>query len=295
MNDQQIYALMLATPALRAVQIADKLDVPLVDVSAALRSLVAVGDVVRSSGTAPNGQPAQLYDLSPEFRKSRECVKLTASIAAKGGGAIPATQAPAAPPAPTPVAPAADPAPPPPPEAAKPTDAAPADVPRVAPPPGRQALAIAYIKEHGRATDAQLRVVMGLKKTEYPSAYLSRPAQLGQVAKVGHEWQVGDGKPVRSIAKLPPFGGSLGLPGATPFPRAPAAAAPEQANAAAPTQALVVAELPVSPAAAFRCGLWSDGVIELQRNGVTVAAVQKGEAETLLKFLDRVLPGGEVA
>lgn len=72
MNDQQIYALMAKTPGLRAVQIADALDQELVDVSNALRSLVEVGDVVQTKGIAPNGHQAMMYDLSDEFKKSRE-------------------------------------------------------------------------------------------------------------------------------------------------------------------------------------------------------------------------------
>lgn len=72
MNDQQIYLLIAKIPKIRAVQVADALDAPLEDATGALDALIAVGDLVASSGFSPNGMACTLYDFSDEFRRSKE-------------------------------------------------------------------------------------------------------------------------------------------------------------------------------------------------------------------------------
>lgn len=51
------------------------------------------------------------------------------------------------------------------------------------------------------------------------------------------------------------------------------------------------APAPAAPTAPtiFRCGLWSDGVLELQRDGVQVVALNRGEHEQLADFMGRML------
>lgn len=279
MNDQKIYELMFRTPNIRAVQISDALDADLGEVSRALRPLVDIGDVVQHKGVAPNGQPALMYNLSDDFKKSRQYADLVAAAAA----AAKPTQAPAAPataeergvelmqvmvpsmaaatlaPTPTPTE--------------SPT-AAPATEPPCA---GRSERAIAHIVGNGSATDQALREVMGIRPEEYPSSYLSHAVRAGRVMKKGSLWVPGNGAPVEPD-RAPPFGSRLNLPGSTPKPTA----AP--ARKAAPQAPEPAAVQPIAPT--FRCGLWSDGVLELQRNGVTVATLEPTESKVMLNFID---------
>jgi hypothetical protein len=153
---------------------------------------------------------------------------------------------------------------------------------------------------------------MALKDKDYPSSYLSGAMQAGKVVKMGGEWRPGDGRPLRPLTRQPAFGGALGLPGATPFaapaappapspPSSPPVAAPKaerQAVAAAASVPDVPSDpppVPVLKTPVFRCGLWSDGTLEMQRDGVTVAVVHEGEAETVLSFMDRLRPVREIA
>lgn len=266
MNDQQIYALMAKTPKIRAVQIADALDVELDDVKEKLRFLVSMGDVIESDGFSPNGHPAKVYNPSEKFKRSFDTV---------AAGQSAATEAPAvAPPAPA-------------------AEAEPAKDE-----PGRAARALAYIELHGSATDAQLRALMGLPDDVWPSTYLSKDAQAGRVVKMGHEWKPGNGKPLRQLKRQPAFGGPLSLPGASPFDVAPPPApkAKRQAVKPAPTKAPApAAPAPTQTAPPFRCGIWLDDVIELRRGGATVDQLARDEALVLRDFLNRVLPAEESA
>lgn len=84
MNDQKILELMAATPGMRRVQLADKLDMATDDVQALLAGLMAVGDVVESDGFGPNGLPCKLYNLSDRFKASAAYAPLAAKAAAAG-------------------------------------------------------------------------------------------------------------------------------------------------------------------------------------------------------------------
>ena len=305
MSDQKIYALMAKTPKIRAVQIADALGKDLKVVSDTLRDLVEIGDVVQSKGFSPDGRPAQVYDLSESFKCSRAGSELLGHILTQVPPLTPVASTAAPIDAPT-VAPSAGPAD--------------APVPATEPAndePGRAARALAFIAENGSATDAQLRTLMGLRDDVYPSSYLTKDAQAGTVVKVGREWKLGDSVPLRPLTRQPAFGAPLGLLGATPFaalaapPLAPPSTpstppskvkrqlaptpTPTPTLAPAPTAPIDSAPVPVVTVPVFRCGLWSDGTLEMQRNGVTVAVVHEDEAETVLNFMDRLRPTREVA
>jgi hypothetical protein len=286
MDDQQIYALMAKTPKIRPVQIADALDQELDDVKEKLRYLVAMGNVVQRSGFSPNGHAAQVYDLSEQFKCSREGSELLGHIlsqVAPIAQTVPEvpTQAPTIAPTPAP-------------------SAAPVDTPAPATKPakdepGRAARALAFIETHGSATDAQLRALMGLPDDVWPSTYLSKDAQAGRVVKVGHEWRPGNGKPLRKLKRQPAFGGPLSLPGASPFDvPAPAPAVPKvKRQASKPVPADAPEPAPAAPAHAappLRCGVWLDGVFELRRGGVTTEELTQAEALVIRDFLNRVLP-----
>lgn len=274
MNDQQIYELLAKAPAegLRAVQVCDLLDQELVDVSAALKSLVDVGDVVRTPGTAPNGQAAQFYTLSDTFKASREYKAFMALAAAT----------PAPTPAPTP-------------------DNTSAPVP-AAPKKSRTDDAIEYIRHRGRVSTAELKVHMGLKSGEAPATWLAVPIRDGRLARDGVYWMIGAGpasdagkatKPTAARGAIPKLGDALAAKSPQTLLNAlkAAAKAPEQPAARevpAPTGE-PVAPPPAQPAGRFRCGLWSDGVLELQRDGVTLTELTRGEGEHMADFIGRML------
>lgn len=267
MNDQQIYELLAKAPAegLRAVQVCDLLDQELVDVSAALKSLVDVGDVVRTPGTAPNGQAAQFYTLSDTFKASRE-YKAFMVLAA-------ATPAPT--PAPTP-------------------DNTSAPVP-AAPKKSRTDDAIEYIRHRGRVSTAELKVHMGLKSGEAPATWLALPIRDGRLARDGVYWMIGAGpasnagkatKPTAARGTIPKLGATL----AAKSPEKPQERVEQPAAPEVPAPAVEpVATPPAQPAGRFRCGLWSDGVLELQRDGVTLAQLTRGEGEHMADFIGRML------
>jgi hypothetical protein len=312
MNDQQILEFIATKQPVRAVQLADKFDVDLKSASDALKSLVDVGDLTRTSGTAPNQQPAQFYSLSETFLKSKEGKLVIARIESQQSAVPqpPAVTLPLRVPPPTPIE-ATIPSPVP-----APTAAAATPEPSAAPPsPADDASlrrierAIAHIREHGPTSDADIRAVLNLRADQYPSNFIGRAVKDGRLAKDGREWTLGPGTPPAPVVRRPAFGGPLGLRGATPFPvgahdvpndawkrdnlTEEVRPHPPAADLADPavTQEILVhlkqmkADLP-SPV--FRCGLWSDGVLELQRNGVTVAELQQDEGETVAAFMARL-------
>lgn len=289
MDDQKIYMLMAKTPDIRALQIADALDQELVDVSNALRSLVEVGDVVKHSGTSPNGRPAQMYNLSEAFKKSSEGVALLASVVAVAPAPVTAPE-----PAATPEA-AMDPA------AAFPT---PVFAKQAVPKRGRTKaeMVVDHLTVHKSATDAEMRVVMGLPKTSSVRSYVPALVKSGRIIRDDSGiWTLGDiGQtavrddpkpaplPIPQLPELDPpaFLGVNIDAGREPTPQ-------PQALVVAPEAAPVPAAAPHAGEPVFRCGLWSDGVLELQRNGQQVAALNRHEGEQLVEFMGRMLGQAE--
>ena len=255
MNDQKIYTLMAKTPDIRAVQIADALDQELSDVSDALKSLVDVGDVVRHSGIAPNGQPTQLYNLSPSFVKSNEYKAIKAGLV---DVATPTASAPSAPqPAASIIPPAA--------------------------PVSRVDGAIAFIRLSGKVSGAELKRHMGLSGAASPGNYLNTALRDGRLARDGIYWMIGPAQPA----------------GKEPAPQVVATAERAPETAAILVPALPASETPRQAAPAngptFRCGLWSDDVLELQRDGETLATLTRTEGEQLSSFFNRMISTMEVA
>lgn len=249
LNDQTLCALLAREEAMSAVQVANAFDVDLVDAREALTALVAVGDMVSASAISPKGAPTIMYSLSKSFKKSPD---YRASAMALDALPVPST-------APEPVS-------------AAPAKGAAAN--RVA--GGRTERAVAFILARGRATDAELRVELGLKESEYPSTCLSMPAMQGRVVREGRDWLPGTGVPPKSITRQPAFGGALALPNSTPV-----AARPSPASRAAPKVQTVRSDAP----GAFRCALWSDGVVELQRGGVRLAELKPEEAQAVANLV----------
>ena len=261
MNDQQIYELMAVSPSITALQISGALDESLSDVSTALRGLVECGDVMQSRGISSLGAPAMVYNLSVAFKESKEYRALLALMAISSDVKVAtATMTP-------PIEPVE---------------------PQVSPPAEtRIEMAVAYLEIHGAVTEDAMRIAIGLKPGAYPVAYLFRATKSGMLHKrIDGMWAIGPA-PLVAVAK----------PKAKPAPKAFTATRPKvgpvaQFSATAQPDDVVAidgpAPGPVEPPAALRCGLWSDGTVELQRNGCTVAAMAQCDAEFIAAFLARV-------
>lgn len=196
MNDQKIYELIARTPQIRAVQIADALDQELSDVSEALRALVAEGDVVRTSATAPNGQPAQIYTLSDQFKKTNEYKSIMAKM-------VSASPQPAAP-SPTLPAAAVDPVP----VFAVMAELVPVGMTRIA-------SAVEFVaNNYGRVTGVQMMKHMGLRTGQAPVSYLSGAIKDGRLARDGSDWILGDA--LAPTANKPPVAPAVPVIAVTP-------------------------------------------------------------------------------
>lgn len=270
MNDQQIYALMAKTPGIRAVQIADALDAELTDVSAALRPLVEVGDVVQTKGWSPNGHPAQVYELSDAFKKSREGKELLARL----GAPAEAKPAPAAEIAETVKLPVA---------AIAPEPTLPVAV--VAPAFSKVDRAIAFITKFGAATDSEIRDAMGLTAKDSPTSYLASARKSGRVIRDGALWKLGTGKPQSQPKQLVHDLGNVVRVGNVIV----ATRDHSQVDPALVAQLAGTETPPPAPTASkIRCAIWSDGTYEVKTDGVTVALLSHNEAEALLVFVEKI-------
>lgn len=153
---------------------------------------------------------------------------------------------------------------------------------------------------------------MGIRTVEYPSTYLGPAVKKGLVVRDGLVWKPGPGTPpppLRMVKdapfnqahgpKLPPTPVVAAAPPPPPAPPPPEERAPvvlvsvgssQQYNRAPPATLLVASSKEAVPGApAFRCGLWSDGVLELQRNGRSLVELQRGEHEHMADFMNRML------
>jgi hypothetical protein len=265
MNDQQIIDFVRTTGKARIVQVSDKFDVPPQEAADRLRELARDGKLKESSGFAPNGLKCPVFDV-PEAAPS-----MTAS-----GFPIPSTRVHAAPPAEvqevTPVA-------------AEPPPEVFSDAPKLT----KAEQVIAFIREHGEATSSDLHRLLGLKPEEYASSYLNAPLKDGRLVRDGKIWKLGDGTPMAPTPKAKSLREQSISPAKADGPVAQFSGT--DAHAKIEISAIPAPKQPepapvassVSPA--FRVGLWSDGVIELQRGGQTVATMSQGESEQLLSFI----------
>ena len=129
--------------------------------------------------------------------------------------------------------------------------------------------AIAFIAAHDGATDGQLHGVMGLPHGRTVSSSLRTAIADGRLARDGARWIVGPGKDgIKPAAKAAPAAQSV--------PEAPIMAGP----------VLHIGAMPVPDP--FRCALWSDGSIELRRDGQQLALLTTIEQTTLLQLMRQV-------
>jgi hypothetical protein len=288
MDDRKIFECVAKIPGIRAVQICDMLDEELGDVSEALKSLVDAGELSRRAGFAPNGVAAQLYDFSDYFKSTNEYK------------AVMAAMTPADAPLPAELVEQLSKA-----GQAEVVTGQPAKVGEV---PSRAERAIAFILKHGSATDDELRTELVMRQGEYPSSILGHAMKTGRLTRVNNRWVPGDGRPMAAPPAAKPFSESIiasnkaptPIPAVTPFLAERAKPGPKPGGGAGkPKAAPMVAAPPLAPAddqfievpepqpmlPALRCGIWSDGVVELQRNGKPVAVLMQAEAEFMAKFL----------
>lgn len=266
MND--IYNELAKRPPLSAVQLADKLDREPNDVRGELAGLVAVGELIVVDGELPNGLQGKLYEFSQSFKETVAYGLLMRKA-----------------------------------------EAATFDAPGMT----NAERAIAFITQKGEATSAELHALLGLKPTESASNYLTAALKDGRLNKDGKTWKLGPGKPVAPVAPSLSFRAPIGKaegPKAKFSATEPAVTREEAAAAAAAPVAPVEEKRPtldeaiamqkrdreqriatpasVSAPQPFRVGLWSDGVLELQRAGQTVALLEQKEGEHLATFMARL-------
>jgi len=83
MIGQNVLEVIAGTPDCRAVQIVDRLDIDAEEVLASVKALIQVGDIVSSEGRGPNGLACTVYTLSDAFKASPAYAPLAAKAAAK--------------------------------------------------------------------------------------------------------------------------------------------------------------------------------------------------------------------
>lgn len=238
-----ILVLIARNPSIRTVEIADRVDCDTDQVQPMLQPHIDAGQILVIPVTAPNGRQANGFMFTEEARKGEEFRSLF-----EEGARAPAVAAPVAS-APAPAAPST---------------------------PGisKIEVAIRYIRANGSASPQQLRELLKLEARQSPMAYLGGALKDGRLKLAGGQYLLGDGVPTAAPARKParaPAKPKVKLPAAVPA--APALAIPLFKDAAL---AAVYGESP-APASAFRCGIWSDGEIELQRGGVTIARLSAAE------------------
>lgn len=250
----RIYTLLVQRPQIRTVEIADIIDCDPEQVEPRLAADISAGRVVVHRVTAPNGRSANGFEFSPEFMKSKE-YRLLAGLDAPVVPVRPIATAAVSATVP-PVAAAAEASFTNPGAVANP--AAPKIRARRADPLMSYAdRAIALIRAAGgRANNEELRKNLGLGPGAAPSSYLRAAVLSERLARDGRDWVLG----VRADAPARYSPGKT-APRAIPVP------------AAAPA------------AAAFRCARWSDGVLELQRGGETIATLVPAEQDAVVALL----------
>lgn len=270
MNDQQILTLIAKTPKISASELANALKAELKDVSAALRLLVDVGDLAKSTRFGKQGRQCQVYELTDEFRRSRAGKDLLVGI----GNEAAAAPAPAPEHAGTVKPPAAAAA------SAAPPAAIGSKVDR----------AIACIREHGQATVDQLRAAMDLPAHAAPTSYLTSATKNGRVIRDGDVWKLGPGQHARpapqpetkpaDVANVVTVGNViLAMRDSTAVPAEVKAAVTELRKPAPVDEALGASS------EEYRVGIWSDGTIELQLNGEEVVRMTESELAIINEFM----------
>jgi len=267
MNDQAILEQIALNPKCRAVQLADRLDRDLDDVQGQLAGLIVVGDVIASNGTSPAGTPCQLYDLSDAFKESDAYKPILVKTLAAQFAAF-------------------------------------------RPDLGKTDRAIEFVRERGTATSSELHAVLQLDPREAPSQFLVNAVRNGRLVKDGKHWTLGPNAPeaipatreppelavstsptlrvcekLRRAAQSMPdaleSGAELGKREPLEVPRF------ADRDATEPLQQLkqVLREPAPVVVPRFRFAIWSDGQVEIQRNGMQLAQLPREVADDFARFM----------
>jgi hypothetical protein len=279
MNDLKIYAEVAKKPGIGAAELAKNLDMTLATISTELRVMVDAGDLVRTKVVdAVTERDRQAYSLSDQFKASRTYQTLVVQIADALESKIH-------------------------PEPAKlvklPDTATPASVPATRHGPGMTKVdrAVDFVNRHGAASDSELRDTMGLLDKASVAAYIAPAIKSGRVHRDDKDklWKPGEAKP-KALDTVEVVGNViLATRDATPVPDKVFTALTEMAVAAAtelskqkplepetkPMQSVTAPSEPtVKPAErAYRCAIWSDGKVEIHKNGYSVKITQNELAE----------------
>lgn len=247
MYTDAILALIGQRPGIRAVEIADKVDCEVEAVERSIKDQIDAGTVRREIITAPNGRPTCAFWLrdTPAAEAEKPVAEKKPAVEAKP---VPAASTPVAQPAQPKLEK----------EEAKVPELAPeapaASLPAPAAPAAPAAktkveLLMDYIrnKPDQAATDDELREVIGLRKDQHPSTFLSTQRRNGQIHKDIDVWRLGARKTITS-------------------PLAPQAPVIDQD-------------------AEFRCALWSDGELQLARGEQIAMRLSAAEVAQLRNYL----------
>ena len=153
--------------------------------------------------------------------------------------------------------------------------------------------AIAFVRTRGTATSSELHMVMELEQDQLPSDYLDGAVAAGLLAKFGKHWTPGIGPAVAPLVEAPGYRIPVFAPPPADNvvslePQRTARVKPVEkvdfAGFADMVNSEAEAAPAVKPAPAIRCGLWSDGSVEVQRDGKTSAVLFVEEVACLADF-----------
>lgn len=268
MNTTQLLTLLAKRPGISAGDIVEALDAKLADVSAELRSLVDVGDVVkRREFDEGNGRQWFVYELSEGFMDSKGYQALL-------GLAVPAAPAAASVPDPAPAAeepamphaPAVDPAP------AAPVQSKESKT--------KVQLAVDFITANGPATADQLRGVMSLSPSSSVSTYLTPGRRSGKLQFTDGIWSLGSGEPAPALAIAPTVERRQENRGIDARAEVKDLESPVVDRRGAPFREL--------GAPVHRVAIWSDCTYELQTDGERVVLLTHDQVAALMTFIERI-------
>jgi hypothetical protein len=152
--------------------------------------------------------------------------------------------------------------------------------------------AIAFVKTRGTATSSELHMVMELEPDELVSPHLADVLADGRLIKDGKHWAPGVG-PAKQEYVVPtfvppqPVDNVISLESqrtgrVTDAPKLDFEGFADMVNSQADSAPAR------NPAPVIRCGLWSDGSVEVQRDGRTTAVLFVEEVAHLADFWKRV-------
>jgi hypothetical protein len=158
--------------------------------------------------------------------------------------------------------------------------------------------AIAFVHTRGMATSSELHMVMELEPNELASDYLDSALSGGLLVKTGKYWMPGTvpasatdapayaiptfvpPRPVDNVVSLEPQRTSR----IKPAEKVDFAGFADMVNSEAKSDSAPTTK----PAPVIRCGVWSDGSVEVQRDGKTSAVLFVEEVACLADFWKRV-------